>query len=144
MKSHIKKQRNKFVSIRMKSIRHYFNKIGMENKVKNINFWKIIRPFLTNKWHLENAEIMFIQGKKIISNEHELVKAFSKHYINIIEKSGGQKPTNTAKNYTIDNDKQVVELTCNSYRSHPSILKININITTKHYVVIKFKSGSKN
>ena len=144
MKSHIKKQRNKFVSIRMKSIRHYFNKIGMENKVKNINFWKIIRPFLTNKWHLENAEIMFIQGKKIISNEHELVKAFSKHYINIIEKSGGQKPTNTAKNYTIDNDKQVVELTCNSYRNHPSILKININITTKHYVVIKFKNGSKN
>ena len=144
MKSHIKKQRNKFVSIRMKSIRHYFNKIGMENKVKNINFWKIIRPFLTNKWHLENAEIMFIQGKKIISNEHELVKALSKHYINIIEKSGGQKPTNTAKNYTIDNDKQVVELTCNSYRSHPSILKININITTKHYVVIKFKNGSKN
>ena len=132
MKSHMKKQRNKFVSIRMKSIRHYFNKIGKEIKVKDINFWKIIRPFLTNKWHLENAEIMFIQGKKIISKEHELVKAFSKHYINIIEKSGGQKPTNTAKNYTIDNDKQVVELTCNSYRSHPSILKININITTKH------------
>ena len=52
-------------------------------------------------------------------------------YIDIIEKSGGQKPTNTAKTYTIDNDKQAVELIGNSYRNHPIILKIKSNITTK-------------
>ena len=114
-----------------KSIRNYFNKIANENIVTNINFWKTIRPFLTNKGHLDIAEIMLIPGKKIISNEHELVKAFNKHDINIIEKSGGQKPTNTAKHHTIFNDKQAVELICNSYRNHPSILKINSNITTK-------------
>ena len=74
---------------------------------------------------------MLIQDKKIISNENELVKVFNKHYTNITEKSGGQKPTNIAKSHSIDNAKQAVELICKSYRNHPSILKIKSNITTK-------------
>ena len=78
-----KKQRNKCVLIRKKSIRNYFNKITNENMVTNRHFWKISRPFLTNKWNLENAEIMLILDKKIISNEHELVKVFKKQYITI-------------------------------------------------------------
>ena len=51
--------------------------------------------------------------------------------MNIIEKSGGQKPTNTAKNRTIDNDKQAVEVIYNSHRNHPSISKRKNNITNK-------------
>ena len=74
MKSYIKKKRNKCVSIRKKSITIYFNKIANENVVTNRNFWKIIKPFLTNKGHLENAEIILIQDKNIISNKNELVK----------------------------------------------------------------------
>ena len=56
---------------------------------------------------------MLIQDKKIISNENELVKVFNKHYINIIEKSGGQKPTNIAKNLLMTIDKLL-----NSYATH--------------------------
>ena len=59
------------------------------------------------------------------------MKVSNKNYVNIIEKSGGQKPTNAATNHTIDNDKQAVELICTSYRNHPSMLKITFNITTK-------------
>ena len=73
---------------------------------------------------------MRIQDKKKISNENELVK-FLINTINIIEKSGGQKPTNIAKRHSIDNARQTVELICNSYRNHPIILKIKNNITTK-------------
>ena len=74
---------------------------------------------------------MLIQDKKIISSENELVKVFNKHYINIIEKSGSQNPTNIAKRDSIDNNRQTVELICNSCRNHPSILTIKSNITTK-------------
>ena len=59
------------------------------------------------------------------------LKVFHKHYINIIEKSGCQKPTNIAKSHSIDNDRQAVEFICSSYRNHPNILKIKSNITTK-------------
>ena len=58
-----------------------------------------------------------MQDKKILSNENELVKVFNKHYINIIEKSSGQKPTNVAKvakNHSTDNDKKLL----NSYATH--------------------------
>ena len=37
-----------------KSIRNYFHKIAKGNIVQSSNFWKIIKPFLTNKGHLEN------------------------------------------------------------------------------------------
>ena len=83
----------------------------------------MITSFLTNKGLLENAEIMLIYDKKIICNKHELAKVSTKHYLKIAEKSSGQKPTNTAKEYTVDNGKKVAELIFNSYRNLPSILK---------------------
>ena len=79
---------------------------------------------------------MFIQDTKIISNENEVVKVFNKHYINITEKSGGQKPTNVAKRHSIDKDRQAVELICNSYRNHPSILKIKAILQLRKTLII--------
>ena len=81
---------------------------------------------------------LHISSEKALANENELVKVFNKHYVNIIEKSGGQKPTNIAKRNSIDNDRQAVELICNSYRNHPSILKIKSNITAKGCGVLLF------
>ena len=74
---------------------------------------------------------MLNHNNKVISNDHELVKVFNEHYINIIEKLGGGKPTNITKKYCFDNDKQAVDIICNSYKNHSSILKIRITITAK-------------
>ena len=77
---------------------------------------------------------MLNHNKKIICNDHELmIKVFNKHYINIIEKSGGEKPTNKIKEYSFDNDKQAIDIICNSYKNHPSILKIRSTITVKEH-----------
>ena len=77
MKKLYKKQRNRCVAIRKKSIRNYFNKIANRNIVTNRNFWKIIKPFLSNKGHLENVDIMLSHNNKIICNDRELVKIFN-------------------------------------------------------------------
>ena len=51
MKRYIKnKQIN--VSIQKKTIGNYFKEIANENIVTNRNFWKVIKPRLTNKGHL--------------------------------------------------------------------------------------------
>ena len=130
MKNHT---RNKEISvtIRKKSIRNYFNKIANGNIVTNRNFWKIIKPFLSNKGHLENVDITLNHNNKIVCNDHKLVKVFNEHYINIIEKLGGEKPTNITEEYSFENDKQAIEIICNSYKNHPSILKIRSAITVK-------------
>ena len=99
--------------------------------VTNRNFWEIIKPFLSNKGHLENVDIMLNHNNKIVCNDHELVKVFNEHYINIIEKLGGEKPTNITEEYSFENDKQAIEIICNSYKNHPSILKIRSTITVK-------------
>ena len=125
-----KKQINKCVTFRKKSIRNYFDKIANGNIVTNRNFWKIIKPFLSNKGHLENVVIMLNHNNKIICNDHELVKVFNEHYINIIEKSGGEKSTNITKEYNFDNEKQAVDIICNSCKNHPSILKIRRSTIT--------------
>ena len=126
-----KKHRNKCVAIHKNSIRNYFNKIAIGNIVTNRNFWKIIKPFLSKKGHLEIDDIMLTHNNKIVCNDHEPVKVFNEHYINIIEKPGGEKSINITKEYSFDNDKQVIEIICNSYKNHPSILKIRSAITVK-------------
>ena len=93
------------------------------NIIINSNLWKIIKLFLSNKDHLENVDIMLNHNNKIICNDHELFKIFNLHCFNIIE-----KPTNIIKEYNLDN-KTAVDIICNPYNEHPSILKIRSTIT---------------
>ena len=53
-----KSQRNKCVSIRKKSIKQYFSNITSKGIVTNREFWKIMKPFLTNKGCFDNSDIM--------------------------------------------------------------------------------------
>ena len=115
----------------VKRIRNCINKIANGNIVTHRNLWKIIKPFLSNKGHLENVDIMLNRNNKIVCNDHELVKVFNEHYINIIEKSGGENPTDITEEYSSDNDKRAIEIICNSYKNYPSVLKIRSAITVK-------------
>ena len=74
---------------------------------------------------------MLNHNNKILCNDHEIVKVFNEHYINIIKKLSGEKPTNITEEYSFDNDKQAIEIIHNSYKNHPSILKIRSAITVK-------------
>ena len=53
-----KQQRNKCVSIRRKSVKHCFSIITRNGIITNKNFWKTIKPFLTNKGCLEKSDII--------------------------------------------------------------------------------------
>ena len=63
-----KKQRNKCVSLRRKSIKKYFDDITNYGIATNKNFSNLIEPFLTSKGHLNHQDIMIFDGKKIITN----------------------------------------------------------------------------
>ena len=67
-----KKQRNKCVSLRRKSIKKYVNDITKYGIATNKNFWNLIKHFFTNKGYLNHQDIMIFDSKKII-NETELV-----------------------------------------------------------------------
>ena len=58
---------------------------------------------------------MLIQDKNILSNEHDIVKVFNRHYISII-KNLKSKSGLTAKSHAIDNGKQAVLILPQSFR----------------------------
>ena len=58
----------------------------------NKEFWKTIRPFLTNKVCLENSDIMLINDDDMITDDKTLAKTFNEHYINTVERPSGLQP----------------------------------------------------
>ena len=57
----------------------------------NREFWKTMKPFLTNKGCLDDSDIM-LSGNNKITDDKRLVKLFHEHYIKIVEQSSGLKP----------------------------------------------------
>ena len=94
-KAAYKTQRNKCVKIRRKSIKRYMDKISEKGIETNKSFWNFIKSFMTNKGMIANKDITLIDGKNVIADEYELSQIFNKHYINIVEKSCGNKPNKT-------------------------------------------------
>ena len=47
---------------------------------------------MTNKRINASNDITLIEGKSVITDEYEISQTFNKHYINIVEKSCGNKP----------------------------------------------------
>ena len=97
----------------------------------NKDFWKLIKPFLTNKGFLENAEIMLNEKEK----KKELVRIFNNHSINIVERSCGTNPTNIAKEQEIEDNKKAVEVICKSFANLQSIKAIKENNIAKNLTV---------
>ena len=80
-------------------------------------------------------EIMLTEKHKIVTEEKELVRIFNDHYINIVERSCGTKPTNVAKEQEIEDNKKAVEVICKSFANLQSIKAIKENNIAKNLTV---------
>ena len=67
---------------------------------------------------------MIFDGKKIITNETELVEVFNNHYVNIVEKSAGKKSRHVARGNNIENKRIGIK---KYFENHPSIKQIQEN-----------------
>ena len=119
-----KKQRNKCVALRRKCIKEYFHSMSNNNIVTDKNFWNFIRPFLVNKGLLNSNENMLRKEKKIITDTKEIVQVLNNHYINIVKRSCGEKPTSVAKQSLLTDDIKIVDHIVCHYEDHPSVRHI--------------------
>ena len=67
--SMFKKQQNKCVLLKKECIKNHFSKVMESGVSTNKEFWKIIKPFITNKGFLSGNEIMLIENDKFITEE---------------------------------------------------------------------------
>ena len=133
-----KRQRNKCVLIRKKSIKQYFSNITSKGIVTNREFWKTMKPLLTNKGCLDNCDIMLRGDNKMIADDKRLAKLFNEHYINIVERSSGPKPGKIVC-HNEDFDKSIVlHSIINKYENHSNIIKI------KNFMSVKSQLNSNN
>ena len=125
-----KKQRNKCVALRRKCIKEYFHNISNNNIFTKNFFWNFIRPFLVNKGLLNSSEFMLRKEKKIITDTKEIVQVLNDDYINIVERSSGEKPTIVAKQSLLRDDMKIVDHIVCHYEGHPSVRHIKKNVKT--------------
>ena len=90
----------------------------------NKDFWKLVKPFLTNKGGLSGNDILLVKDDKTITKDDELAETFNDHYINIVEKSSGKRPQSLADTNKQARDRDIVKLILEKYANHPSILAI--------------------
>ena len=55
----------------------HFVKITSKGIMTNKQFWKNMKPFLTNKGCLENNDIILLDGEEMITNDKILAKCLS-------------------------------------------------------------------
>ena len=119
-----KKQRNKCVSLRKKAIKQHFKKATAKDLISNHEFWNLVKPFLSNKGGLFGDDISLVHNDQIVTDDYLLTEIFNNHYINIVEKTSGQKPLNIADTVKTDDDRQLVRMILDKYKDHPSVLAI--------------------
>ena len=88
------------------------------------NFWRTVKPFLTNNGCISNDFIGIENEGNLICNEQELVELFNEHYINIVEKSPGKKPLSLGNCSDAFQDEMTVKEITSVYSNHPSNRKI--------------------
>ena len=116
----LKNQWNKCVLLRKKCIKNYFSKVTESGVSTNKEFWKIIKPFLTNKGFLPGNELTLTENDEVITEEKILAEKFNNHYTNIVERSCGVKPTklNLVNNSLNGNESIIDAITCH-FCNHP-------------------------
>ena len=97
-----KKQRNKCVKLRKRSIKTYIENITKSGVTSNNAFWRTVRPFLTNKGVLIDNEISLIHNGKTIDDEEQIAETLNHAYINIVEHTTGIKPTSVLNDTNIE------------------------------------------
>ena len=66
--------------------------------------------------------------KKIITDIKEIVRVLNDHYINIVERSFGEKPTSVAKQSYLTDDIKIVDHITRHYKDHPCVRHIKKNV----------------
>lgn len=127
-KNKYKKQRNKCVKLRKKSIKSHLQNVTSKGSTTNKDFWKIIKPFLTNKGTRIGSDITLIENQKIVT-ESAVAEILNDNYINIVEHTSGIKPHSIADKCN-GNFEMAVDKIVQHYQNHPSIIEIKKHVNS--------------
>ena len=80
-----KKQKNIRVSLCGKSLKKHLKSITEKRININKSFWKLIKPFLTNKGFMGSNDITLVENNIVTTDQNTFASTFNKHYNNIAD-----------------------------------------------------------
>ena len=95
----------------------------------NKEFWKKLKPFLTNKGCFSEDQISIEVNDKPVSDKKILTEIFNEYFINIAEKSSGTKPSSLGESANPLPDEATVGKIIDTYRDHPSVIAVKSSVT---------------
>ena len=117
-----KKQRNKYVKIRRKSIKRHIDKVSENGIETNKSFWNFLKPFMTNKGVIASNGRTLIEGN-VILYEYEISQTFNKPYTNIVESSCGNKSNRMGNILGSFNDSDLIDRIIELYEKSSKCVK---------------------
>ena len=129
-----KKQRNRCTTLKRRALNRYFKKKSDSPK----SFWKIFGPYLSNRGHNIDEDIMLLENGEIENDRKKVGNIFNNHYINIIENSTGKK----VESFEHDEENDIIEEICERYTSHESIVKIKEIMELEQIKTFRFKEAT--
>ena len=77
------KQRNYCVSLLRKTKKQYYGDLNEKNLLDNKKFWKMVKPFFSDKCPL-NEKIIIVENNEIIRNDKEVAEVLNTFLSNIV------------------------------------------------------------
>ena len=133
-----RRERNRVVALRKKSLSTYFSKNCTS---KNKSFWSTVKPFMTDKNATKNGNIILRKSEEIVVNDKDVAEIFNTYFSTVASSIGFPDSIESAT-------KAIAK-----HQHHPSVLKIrgsfghrtdSFRFTTVSYDAIEKKLKSIN
>ena len=120
-----KKQRNHCVNLLKKEKKKYYNNLNMNIFEDNQKFWKTIKPLFSGKSNGPRKNIIILENGVVTSNKQEAAEKRNSYFIDTVRNINIESfvPENI-NDINSDNSMDDIDIIINTYRGHPSILKI--------------------
>jgi len=114
--------------LQFKAKKAYFDKTLTNDNMTNKNYWKLMKPFLSEKGGSYGTKITLKENGVMVSDEKELAHIFNDQYINIVEKTTGDSPVSIHNDgLDVNNITITINNIIDSFKNHPSIKAIQEN-----------------
>ena len=114
--------------LQYKTKQAYFEKTLTSDNMTNKSYWKLMKPFLSEKGNHYGTKITLKEDGVMVSDEEHLAHIFNDQYINIVEKTTGVPPSSVQNNgLDVDNITDTIKNIIDKFKNHPSIKAIQEN-----------------
>ncbi len=123
-----KRQRNFCVSLLKKEKKKYYNNLDLKVLEDNKNFWKRVKPLFSGKTKVLEKNIVILDGEEIISDNKMVAEKLNNFFIDAVDNLDIEyfETENPAELPESSDD---IDDIIKRYEKHPSVLKINENVT---------------